>query len=306
MKIIKTVVLVFFFVFSMSLFAGVISNERGVSYYYSNNNDKQCAVCKGTGQAKVTTFTQEKDGTLKPIKTKMEKCPTCKGTTKEKRLIEFKKLILKNKKSYTICSITKFNFPYIKVKHTKGTANIHVKLLPFFVLKSIIKRIQMDKENNYYLLHNAQMKGSEHYLHGVLYVNHFLIANLRGYTRVKFIKDENGNYYFIQKHCRENWGNKHVKNKYLLIKTYLPQLSEYKKHLKKNDFIYLRIVKKIKTISREEFKQLKWIQTNNGRIASKKIEVEAEILLKPDKKTVYKILKGEIKIQPKFPKITKK
>lgn len=302
----KTFATILFFAFSLNLFAGIVNEERGVHYYYSNDNDQQCTVCQGTGKTKVTDFTEEKDGTLKPVKTEIKKCPTCKGTTKEKRLIEFKKLILKNKKSYDICSIKEFDFPYIKVKHLKGTAKIHVKLLPNIVLKLIIKRIQMDSDHNYYVLHNAHMRGSDNHLHGALYINHFLIANLRGYNRVMFIKDASKNYYFIQKHCREYWGNKHKKNKYIPIKTYLPQLLEYKKNLKDNDFIYLRIIKKIKTISSTEFKQLKWVKTNNGRVASKNIEVEAEILLAPDKKTVYKILSGEIKIKKEFPIIIKK
>ena len=301
MKIAKILTMFFAVFFSINSFAGVVSKERGIDYYYGEENEKKCKKCKGTGKSLEKTYIVNKDKSLTEHSSKITKCPICKGTKKQRRIIDFKKIILpKSKKIYDLCTIKKFAFPNITILHLNGESEIHVKQLPKSIIRILATWIRMDSSSNYYIMHNAQMPGVIGGLIGAFKKDYFLKTYLKGLKRIRIKKDKNDNYYFFQAHCREHWGNRHKNNKYLIIKTNLLNFTEVMGKVKNKKLMYIRILDLVKSISNEEMKKMKWKQTENGKISEKKLEVNAEILLSPDKKTIFKILKGELAVKNKF------
>ena len=288
-------------ILSINSFAGVVSKERGINYYYGEDNNKKCKNCKGTGITKEKAYIVNRDKTLTEYGSRITKCPICKGTKKQRRIIDFRKIILpKSKKIYKMCSITKFAFPLITIKHLNGNTIIHIKYLPKSIIKIIASWIQMDMQNNYYIMHNAQMPGVIGGLIGAFQEDYFLKTYLKGFQRIKIKKDKKNQFYFYQMHCREYWGSRHINNKYVVIKTNLINFDNIITKLKDQKLMYIRIKKVLKKISAAEMKKMQWTDTENGKIAAQKAEVNAEVLLKPDIKTVYKVLKGELPVQEKF------
>ncbi|UDQ97708.1 hypothetical protein AAEX28_11985 [Lentisphaerota bacterium WC36G] len=281
-----------------NLIAGMVTKERGMDYYYSKDNDKMCRYCKGREEAKQKVYGVTKDNKLKEVKEKMGKCSACRGTGKRRRIIDFKTLMSKKtNRTYNICTVTKFEFPTITIKHQKGTVKFDIHEFKKDALKEIASWIQVDAQNDYYVVHRSQLPVVTGGLIGVSAPKLYVRVPLKGYSRITIKKDEEGRYYFFQRHCREYWGKNHKNNKFFLIKTNFLDFKNIAPKVRKQQFLYLRITKQLSKISKEEFKTMQWKKTNNGYYAAKKEEVDAEMLFAPDKETVKQILKGKIAVK---------
>ncbi|UDQ97706.1 hypothetical protein AAEX28_11975 [Lentisphaerota bacterium WC36G] len=277
--LIAIVIIISFFNFALITSATLITNENGIYFLYSTRNEKICSVCQGEKEhANTRYFNGESQQYL-------IKCLNCQGTGKEKRIVDFRKIVFPHGRAqYDAVSITEFKFPYIHFIYTGGTKRLHLKLLPKYQLNEIVDLIRTDSSGKLYLMHGKNMPKFDKNVMLATQINDFFKIKVKGEKRLKIHKDRNNKFYV------ERYGLVIVDKKYLYKinqRYYITNLFKDLKKLDKYSTFFLRVTKVNDLPKSAEKLSKNYYQLD--------FSFQVEAMLKPSRKQAFQVLRGAVK-----------